>query len=215
MNTATLRGEHASTPVLPAHPERRPDFRRLLGDAAWSRLPPAVHARFDGHAHSAEATLYRGEMRVRASRGGRWLAQLCRLIGTPVAPYVGDAVPIQVRVFDTPQGVVWERRYAFAGRTPVIVRSTKQLDDDGMLVEALNAGLHMRLRVFEERGELHFLSTGYYFRAGPLRFNLPDWFLPGATHVVHEDLGAGRFRFGMRTNHHWFGEMFFQDGVFQ
>lgn len=214
MNTAILREERARTPALVAHPERRPDFRRLLGDAAWGRLPQAVRARFDSHAHSSQTTVYRGEMRVAASRSGRWLAQLCRLIGTPVAPHVGDVVPMQVRVFDTPQGVVWERRYEFAGRAPVIVRSTKQLDDNGGLVEALNAGLHMRLRVFEERGQLHFLSTGYYFHAGMLRFNLPDWFLPGATHVVHEDLGAGLFRFSMRTIHRWFGEMFFQDGVF-
>lgn len=190
----------------------KPDFRRLLGEPAWHRLPAAVRSRFCADAHAA-TTVYRGVARVEASLAGRLLAQLCRLIGTPVAPYVGDEVPMTVRVFESSTGVVWERRYEFPSRA-VVVRSTKQLDDDGMLVECLNAGLHMRLRVFEEHGALHFVSTGYFFKAGGLRFRLPQWFLPGITHVVHEDCGDGRFRFGMSTVHRWFGRMFFQDGMF-
>jgi len=209
MNTTVLRD---LTGLAPLAGDRRPDFHKLLGDAAWLRLPPAVRARF-GEASHADV-IYRGACKVAASRSGRWFAQFCRLFGTPVAPYTGEDVPMTVRVIDTDDGVIWERRYEFAGRAPVIVRSTKQLDDDGTLVEALNFGLHMRLNVFEEHGELHFLSTGYFFRAGGWRMRLPDWFLPGATHVVHRDLGDGRFRFAMDTNHHWFGRMFFQDGVF-
>ncbi len=192
---------------------RRPDFRKLLGEAAWNRLPAVVRARFGEDAHANTATIYQGRARVHASACGRALAHLCRLIGTPVAPLVGDDVPMLVRVYESETGVVWERRYEFPDH-PIVVRSTKQLDDDGLLVECLNAGLHMRLRVFEQQGELHFVSTGYFFRAGPLRFDLPEWFLPGETHVVHEDLGDGSFRFAMTTDHRWFGRMFDQDGVF-
>ena len=209
MNVATQ-----VAPVIEPGPDRRPDFRRLLGDAAWQRLPHAVQLRFAVGAHAAAIAIYRGRAKVHASWAGRLLAHLCRFIGTPVAPYIGDEVPMTVRVIETPEGVVWERSYEFAGRAPVIVRSTKQLDDDGGLVEKLNAGLHMRLRVFELAGQLHFVSQGYFFRAGGWRMRLPDWFLPGLTHVVHEDLGKDRFRFTMDTHHHWFGTMYFQDGVF-
>ena len=191
-----------------------PDFHQLLGPQAWQKLPAAVRARFAADAHDAAATVYEGRMQIKASLAGRVLVHLCRLIGTPVAPYVGPEVPVHVRVFNGRHGVVWERRYEFPGRAPIVVRSTKQLDDDGMLVEALNAGLHMRLRVFEQAGALHFVSAGYFFRLGAVRVNLPDWFLPGITHVVHEDLGDGKFRFLMRTQHDQFGEMYLQDGVF-
>lgn len=201
--------------VEPRWRDRHPDFRKLLGEAAWKRLPAAVQLRFAADAHDSAATVYRGRMQVRASLCGRWFAQLCRLIGTPVAPFVGDTVPVHVRVSNCDRGIVWERRYEFPDRAPVTVSSIKQLDDDGTLVEALNAGLHMRLRVYEERGELHFLSTGYFFRAGRIRLALPGWFLPGATHVIHEDRGDGQFRFSMSTEHAWFGEMFFQEGLFQ
>jgi hypothetical protein len=195
--------------------QRRPDFRQLLGEAAWSNLPRAVQARFGSRAHCGHDTLYRGSMSVRASVCGRILAHVCRLIGTPVAPWTGEQVRMHVRVFECATGIVWERKYEFADHAPVVVRSTKQLDSDGHLVESLGAGLHMRLRVYEALGQLHFLSSGYYFAIGALRIALPGWFLPGTTHVIHADLGAGNFRFSMVTRHRWLGELYAQHGVFR
>lgn len=188
-----------------------PDFERLLGAAAWSRLPAAVRARFGRDAHATHV-VYRGTAQVRASWLGRAFAQLCRLVGTPVAPYVGENVAMTVQVYANARGVVWERHYDFGGRQCVVC-STKELDGDE-LVENLGLGLNMRLDVFEQAGALHFSSTGYFFRLGSLRIHVPDWFLPGGTHVVHEDLGAGQFRFAMRTEHRWFGAMYAQEGVF-
>lgn len=192
-------------------PPSAPNFERLLGAAAWQRLPAAVRARFAPDAHAA-TTIYAGTAVVRATFTGRVFAHLCRCIGTPVAPYVGESVPMRVRVFRVEAGIVWERHYDFAGRA-CVVTSTKQTDGDA-LVEKLGAGLYMRLRTFEEGGALHFASDGYFFRVGDFKLPLPDWFLPGGTRVLHEDLGRGEFRFMLRTRHPWFGEMFFQDGVF-
>jgi hypothetical protein len=213
MSTTLVR--HGQTTVGTARsatPHSVPDFASLLGANAWSRLPAAVRARFGSGAHAAQVTVYAGNTVVRASIAGRALAQLCRCIGTPVAPYVGESVPLQVRVYRSDHGIVWERRYAFAGRD-CVVKSTKQLDGNA-LVEKLGAGLYMRLRVFEAQGALHFESNGYFFRVGQLTLRLPDWFLPGGTHVTHSDLGDGCFRFTMRTHHPWLGELFFQDGIF-
>jgi hypothetical protein len=118
-----------------------------------------------------------------------------------------------VKVYRVSDGIVWEREYRFATRT-CIVRSTKQLKDGG-LVEKLGAGLHMRLRVYEEHRALHFLSDGYFFELGSWRIDLPAWFLPGLTHVTHLDLGGGRFRFVMLTQHRWLGQLYLQDGIFE
>jgi hypothetical protein len=193
---------------------RQPDFRKLLGEPAWARLPTSVRARFATDVHEGVVTHYFGEVNVKASVLGRCFAQLCRLIGTPVAPCIGTSVPMHVRVFDNGKGVAWERCYEFAGRAPITVQSTKQIDDDGNLVESLSAGLYMRLSVHEEQGRLHFVSSDYFFRLGRWRLHVPGWFPPGQTHVIHEDLGNGYFRFTMRTEHSWLGEMFLQDGVF-
>jgi hypothetical protein len=193
-----------------------PDFRALLGPAAWQRLPAAVQHRFAAHSRATEATVYRGTMQVRASLLGICLAHLCRLIGTPVAPFVHEQVPVVVRVFDDAErsGTVWERRYEFPGRAPIVVSSVKRVEADGTLVEALGAGLRMQLRVFESEGALHFLSTGYFFQLGRWRIALPAWSLPGPTHVTHQDQGNGRFRFTMHTRHRRFGELYWQSGTF-
>ena len=38
---------------------------------------------------------------------------------------------------------------------------------------------------------------------------------PGDAHVLHEDLGNGRFRFAMTIRHRFFGMLFYQDGIFR
>jgi Domain of unknown function (DUF4166) len=190
-----------------------PDFEKLVGAVGWAHLPEAVRRRFAHDAQAVAPTIYCGEALVRASLAGRLLAHVCRVIGTPVVPYVGDRVAMTVRVYRDADGIVWERAYAFADRR-CVVRSTKQIHH-GALVEKLGAGLHMQLRVFEADAALHFVSDRYFFQLGSLRIELPDWFLPGPTHVTHTDLGGGRFRFSMQTVHGWWGELFYQDGIFE
>src|SRR5262245_58070589 len=78
-------------------------LRGVLGEAAWHRLPAAVRSRF---AEPAIAVDYVGTFEiVRASRLGRGLAQLCRLIGTPVVPCTGRNVPAVVHVGPRATGV--------------------------------------------------------------------------------------------------------------
>jgi hypothetical protein len=204
-------GRHGVRPA-PATP-RVLDFRRLVGEAAWARLPLAVRARFGLH-RLGEEVVYPGEMVVRASRVGRWLAEVCRLIGTPLAPWTGEAVPMRVVVRMEAGGVVWDRWYGFAGRPEILVTSRKQLGRAGELLEVARGGLGMRSEVTVEDGALHFRGKGYVWVVGPLVVPLPSLLTPGAAHVVHEDLGNGRFRFVLRFVHRWFGETLYQEGVF-
>lgn len=204
-------GRHGVRPA-PSVPKRL-DFRRLVGEAAWARLPLAVRARFGLH-RIGEEVVYPGEMVVRASRVGRWLAEVCRLIGTPLAPWTGEAVPMRVVVRMEGQGVVWDRWYGFEGRPGILVTSRKQLGRAGELLEVARGGLGMRSEVTVEDGALHFRGKGYVWVLGPLVVPLPSLLTPGAAHVVHEDLGNGRFRFVLRFVHPWFGETLYQEGVF-
>lgn len=193
-------------------------FEALVGSQGWQRLSPAIRARFACHAGTAEV-LYHGAMRsVRCSRAGYLLAQLCRLFGTPLAPFQGRDIPVEVRVrADTKRGgVAWDRVYFFPDRQPVTVTSTKVFTGDGKaLLECVGGGFGMRLKVFEQDGELHFLSQSYFWRFAGLSVPLPDWLTPGVAHVVHSDLGAGWFRFEMTMRHGRLGETFYQDGRFK
>lgn len=187
------------------------DFEALLGPA-WADLPAAVQARFRA---ARAACIYEGEMEVRSSAVGWILAQLCRLIGTPLAPWRGAAVPVAVRVrTDADGALVWDRLYAFPGRAPVLVSSRKTLDRTG-LVEVVRCGLGMRLALSVEDGALHFRSRRYVWRVGPWTVPAPLLLTPGEAHIVHADEGGGRFRFVLRFVHPWFGETLHQEGVFR
>src|SRR5262249_53353278 len=130
------------TPEAPAHTAEvagaDTTFRRLLGEAAWQRLNPNVRARFAVKPAAGEVFAFGGAMSVvRRSWFGWLLAQICRLIGTPVAPQRGRDVPTVVRVYRSGggDGIVWERRYAFAGRRrPVVVSSSKRVQPPARLL---------------------------------------------------------------------------------
>jgi hypothetical protein len=193
-----------------------PSFERLLGPLAWRRLPETVRQRFRWKPAPGTELRYLGEMaEVRCSALGRWLARACRVIGTPLAPHGGRAVPVTVtlRLAQDGGGIVWERRYDFPGRRPVLCRSVKRVTDAG-LVEGVGGGIGMRLRLSERNAALCFESTGYFWHCGPLRVRLPDWLTPGALAVAHIDEGQGRFRFVITVVHPVFGETFHQEGIF-
>lgn len=195
-------------------PPERVDYARLLGPAAWSRLPAAVRDRFA--LERRREVVYLGRMAcVRASAFGLVLAWLGRLAGGPLVPCTGRDVPACVRVYEEADGgCVWERAYQFPGRATRTVRSAKRLDADGTLLECLGLGLHMRLALGERGGALEFRSLGYFWRVLGLRVPLPRRWFPGETVVTHRDQGDGRFRFTLSIDHPLLGRIVEQDGIF-
>lgn len=192
-------------------------FRRLLGEAAWQRLNPNVRARFAVKPDVGQVLVFSGAMDVvRRSWFGWLLGHICRLIGSPVTPRQGRHVPTAVRIYRSSHrdGIVWERRYDFSGRAPVVVTSTKRADPPDGLLECASRGFAMRLRLFERDGAIHFASTGYCFELGRWRLPIPSLLTPGAAHVIHSDEGNGWFRFTMTFRHRLFGETYFQQGLF-
>jgi hypothetical protein len=215
-------GAFAAGDDMPERTARTPRplcYRTLLGDAWW-RLPAATRARFGNH-----EALYVGTMTLRATRAGRCVARLAKLVGSPLPPPHSAPLPAVVAVEPDAAtgGSRWTRRYTFPAGT-LAIASVKALDADGSLVERLPFGLRMRLALAVRDGALCFDSVGYYVecpgivwrgrRRGAWRIALPGWFLPGATCVAHHDLGGGRFRFTMTVRHELLGELFDHDGVF-
>ena len=185
----------------------------LVGAAGWARLPAAVRRRF-GVDHGTAT--YVGRMALRCSPVGRVFALASRLFGSPLSGVTANAVPTSVRVFDDGRGgMVWERSFHTAGDgAPHVVRSTKQLGDDGGLLERTDGGLGMALDVFEERGALVFESRRFTLLLGRLRIPVPALLAPGTCRVTHTDLGDGLFRFDLDMVHPLWGHTFHQSGVF-
>ncbi len=191
-------------------------FRRLLGEAAWRRLHPEVRRRFAGE---PERTLtYAGFMaEIRLSPLGWLFAQACRLIGTPLAPNPGRDVPVLARVYRDEKrgGTAWERFYCYPGRAPVRVSSTKVHDAEAGLLEVVNGGLGMYLRLGERGAALTFESRGYFWQLFGRRLPLPGLLTPGRTLVTHATADGGSFRFTLEMRHPVFGETVYQTGLFR
>jgi Domain of unknown function (DUF4166) len=218
--TSTVSDRPLDRPAIASHA----GLRGVLGEAAWTRLPATVRARF---AEPARTVDYVGRFEVvRASKVGRVIAWCTRLLGTPVVAAVGRDVPAVVHVGPRGGGVAWHREYRWPDGTVSLVRSTKTIDRRGALVERLPARLCMPLDTFERGGTLHFVSRGYYFDLSSdwLRrlawqhewhLPLPTFLAPGVTHVEHIDEADGWFRFTMTVTHPLLGEMFYQTGRFK
>ena len=211
----TAMGLIISAPRAKARGALTPDFEALVGETAWGRLPLAVRSRFGAEAHHRPRA-YPGVMQVRASRFGRLIAQICRLIGTPIAPWTGPSVPVSVLVWPAADGgMVWDRTYAFDGRPDITVTSAKVMSRNGQLLEIVRGGLGMRLAVGVEDGALVFRSRGYFWRIGALRLPIPSLLTPGRALIVHRDNGGGLFTFSMRFVHSIAGETLSQEGQFK
>ena len=115
-----------------------------------------------------------------------WLfAQAGRLVGAPLAPWPGEGVPVSVHVRRDPTGgVCWERIYAYPGRAPLSIVSTKLVTPDGALLEVTRGGIGMRLALGVEDGALTFRSTGYFWRIGAWLAPLPLLLTPGRCTVA-------------------------------
>jgi len=192
-------------------------IRTQLGEE-WPNLHPNVQQRFASEPTVREQVFYRGTMdKVECSFAGKMFAQLTRLIGNPLTPYVGEDVHMDVTLYRKKglAGVYWRRTYFFEGRTPYTVTSVKREDAKGRMTECVGAGFGMELQVTAQEGNLHFKSTRYFWQLGILRIPLPHILTPGETHVVHEDLRNGTFRFTIAMDHKQLGRTFFQTGVFK
>ncbi len=192
-------------------------IRTLIGQAAWWRLAPAIRERFGTSPMKGEVRIYRGSMEtVGCTLIGLALAHAGRLLGAPMAWKTGRNVPCDVHVYADPEGgVVWERRYDFGGPGAIVAKTTKRCDGRGRLLECFGACAGMTLRVFEQDGELHFLSEDFFLRLGNWKVLLPLALSPGTLHVVQKCEGGGNFRFTMDVDHPWFGRIADQNGVFR
>lgn len=189
------------------------DLPTLVGAAGWARLPAAVQRRF-GIDHAD--TRYVGHMDLRCSRVGRVYTVLAGLFGGPLTRSNESAVATTVHVSGNSRGgVVWERRFhGSGGAAERVVRSTKETDADGNLVERTDGGLSMLLDVFEEDGTLVFRSRRFCLVLGRIRLNVPTLLTPGVCRVTHTDVGHNLFRFTLTMVHPLWGETFRQTGVF-
>lgn len=192
-------------------------FSALLGAEAWARLPAAVRARFSHRYAPGQSVTYAGQIaECRISPVGWLLAQVCRLIGSPL-PLTsggGQAAVVTVTEHGPSGGQVWTRVYARADGFPQVIHSAKQFAGPTGLEEYLGLGIGIALQVTAESEGIAFFSDHYFLRLGRWRLRLPWWLEPGVLRIDHIDHGAGQFAFILHLTHPLLGELIHQHGEF-
>ncbi len=155
-----------------------------------------------------------GMVAIRYSVLGHCFARLGRFLGTPLAPWNGANVPVEVEVVAGREGVAWRRAYNYPGRAPVVVTSEKVVASDGSMLEVVGGCLAVLLSL-EARGRcLRFIGRRYQLRLGRWRLPLPLWFTPGVLLAVHRAVGGDCFTFALAFRHPLFGVTHRQVGRF-
>jgi len=209
----------------PAAPHDGPDrrFERLLGEAAWLTLPPAVRARFSAAHEVGASAVFRGRTtRLSMNAAGRAFAALARLVGAPLPVDCRcrdcDAV-VAVTEAQGGEGQVWTRLYARRNGFPQAIHSMKKFAGptglEEHVVDGPIFGLGMTLTLTAAAGALYFTSADYFLRLLRWRARLPAMLAPGSMVIGHHDLGAGRFLFTLTLTHPVFGLMIDQETVFE
>lgn len=192
-------------------------YQEILGAESWNRLKPEVRQRFSAKPKRGKAIRYAGTMqRVELSWTGWLFAQVCRLIGSPLAPWRGIDVPMTIELIPDGKlhGVAWKRTYQFFPSKSFTVRSTKCKGENGEFIEHIGSGFSMRLRLSEKDGSLIFTSVAYELAMLNRIFRIPALLTPGVTTVTHEQLTGDRFRFTLSVDHPVLGRTVYQDGEF-
>ena len=182
----------------------------------WQQLHPAVQRRFNRMPTEQNPITYIGTMQeVSCSKAGRLFAFLTKIIGNPLSPHQGKNIKMEVQLTTKKNkpGVYWRRTYYFPNKKPFSVTSVKK-DDCGQMMEVVGGGFGMLLDVYAENGELHFKSSRYFCKIFHWYMPLPHWLSPGETHVIHQDLGQGEFRFTITMDHPILHRTFYQTGIF-
>ena len=196
-------------------------FRALIAKDEWDELPTGTRRRFAKRVNDGKAVVYVGRLtKMHLSRIGRWLAHGLRISGAPLPINEDINVPSVVAVTEdvANSGQGWTRVYANNRRFPQVIHSAKRFSGPTGLEEYVGCGIAMALNVRVEDRVLLFESEGYYLRVGKRRLRLPRWMMPGDLRVSHRDLGDGddgRFEFGLKLHHPWFGTLLEQIGVFE
>ncbi len=208
--------DNARRPFDPSANDFR--FRRLLGERAWSLLPAAIQKRFGSHVKGGQSLVYQGVItRMKFNWVGRILAQLTRLIGTPLPMHQdSEGQPAVVCVTEDEErgGQFWIRQYGRKNGFPQVVHSSKRFDGPTGLEEYIGFGIGMALKLEARQNELLFKSDHYFLQMFNRRLRFPKVFSPGGLTIIHRDLGEGYFAFILQLDNRLFGRMIDQEAIF-
>lgn len=207
---------HAENLIFP--PSEGKLFKKVMG-VAWETLHPDIQARFANNPAPEQPLYYRG---ILSELHCSWLGKILAFCTMPLIkgaliPYCDRDFPVDIQVYakKNSPAIFKQRTYHLHGRKPIQFTSYMQESERGEVLEYVGMGLGMKLILFAEQGNLHFVSDGYFWQIFSWRMPLPAMLTPGKTYLWHNNDAPNQFNIRIEIKHYLFGTTFTQVGVFQ
>ncbi len=210
MHRATAKDERTRTDTLSTR-----GFADLMSSRDWAALPQVVQRRFTRSLKARECMVFHGVVRRTEHHWlGGVLAQLARLIGSPLPLERQRNCASVVTVTQDHRGQIWSRQYRKSGQFPQVIHSVKRFTGPTGLMEQVAMGVCMSLRLSVNEDTLTFRSDRFYLRFldGTLGYllPLPKWLSVFQITVKHIHLESKRFRFELTLSHRLLGSLITQ-----
>ena len=207
-DTADLPAKSATPPICFAAL-----LRANLGEAAWSRLTPAMRSRFVAPADRHRPLVYRGQMQwVYCSPAGAFIGRLLRQFAILPDRCARDAA-FEFIITGQNGQLAKQRRYALGQAEPFEFNS--RFHGDPELHEEFSGGIGMKLGLQVIDGALLFHDRDYTLRIGTRLLSLPRWLSVGRFELLHRSIDQWRFQIIIRVAHPLLGTLFYQRGEFR
>jgi hypothetical protein len=193
----------------------QPLFQRVLGDAAWYRLAPAIRRHYslsDGQTlvlHGVMTEIFHSP----------WIKPLLLIAQAidALVPHQGTEVPVEVRNRTDPahpQTLYWHRTFRFPDGRTTHFRSRMEAVADGQIVELLRLGIGIHLQVDERDGALQYRALRHCWKIGPWMLPIPNWLLLGDAIIIESAASAEELYLDFRIDHPLLGRTFGYRGCF-
>jgi len=212
-----------------------PVFARALGED-WSKISPLVRRHYDLAPHSDAKIAFEGEMTVWYPRPALIVLAFVRLIGGLVLlrqkglkvrvennSRPNDAAMHWRREFHPPsknrQGKNrrgksrWGKNRADRNR-PIIFRSRMEYAGGRNVIEYVGYNVGVKMQISAVDGAIHYRSTGYVLKFGPLFIPLPGHLLLGRALISEEQRGDDAIAMRFEIKHPLWGTTYSYSGRF-
>ena len=198
---------------------QKPILAQALGDD-WQYVAPLVRAHYGLHPDSNERLEFNGIMSVYYPRPALLLLGFARLMGGLVL-LREDNVSVKVENSSRPGklAMFWHRRFFVPGKKkPVIFRSRMEYAGGTEIVEYIGtsewASMGIKMNITQVEGAVHFDSTGYVLKIGPLEVPIPGHMLLGRASIFEKAMDDDTILMGFTIKHPLWGEIYTYKGTF-
>ncbi len=199
--------------------KQTPIIARALGDQ-WQDVAPLMRAHYGLHPDSQEEVLLKGVMSVYYPRLAILLLGFARLLGGLVLLREDNAL-VTVKNSSRPgsSAMYWHRSFFVPGKKkPVIFRSRMEYAGGGEVVEYIGSSewvsMGIKMKVRQVESAVHFDSTGYLMKIGPMQLPIPGHFLLGRASIFEKALDEDTISMGFSIKHPLWGEIYSYSGTF-